>query len=105
MVSLEPFQGLIEPLIIGASTAQFLEVGLNLGLERFIGLGLIGFEIGVQIPDLSAYPGLLFAVRFIERGQFKNVALGVNLTQGMLKDVKLPGIVAQNAHLGWKPVG
>src|ERR671925_1678256 len=60
---------------------------------------LVGLEIGLQLPELTAHRGELLPVCRVEGNKLVDEPLGMNPTQAMAQDLELPRIVADDGQL------
>jgi hypothetical protein len=62
-------------------------------------LCLVGFKIGIELPDLGSNPCNVLAMAVIERLQLMNQPFRMNPTQAMREDIELARIIADDDHV------
>ena len=80
-----------------------------MGLDRLLQLSvlrvLVIFQIRIDLPDLGMHPVEFFGVCGVQRKQALKDPLGMNPTQGVQQDIKLPGIVTDDDQIRRKAAG
>src|ERR687896_939421 len=98
-----------ECLIQGLKARRGSEEGIKASVQvdfllrrrmRFVGL-----EIGIQLPELTAYLGEFLPVRRVEGNERVDEPLGMNPTQAMTQDVELPRTVADYGQVLGEAMG
>lgn len=104
-VARQAFERLIQRGERGPGPAQLIEMGLDRLLQVRISIALVAFEIRVDLPDLAVDPVELFGVDVVQWQYALKDPLGMDPTQGVQKDIELPGIVTDDDQVRWKTAG
>ena len=96
---MQPGQQAIEGDKAGLALEDALEAGAELGCSRFLGIALVGFEIGVEPPDQLTDEVDGPSLRIVEADELVDQALSMNSAQAVLADAELAGAVGDDDRI------